>query len=57
MNTGHQKSSPTAEGLTNVPPRPSVGRGDALAELKPFDRRVMGSNPVLAATQGPWATP
>ena len=23
----------------------------------PFDRRVIGSNPTLAATQGPWASP
>ena len=23
----------------------------------PFDRRVAGSNPALAATKGPWASP
>ena len=26
-----------------------VGRGGALVEKKPFDRRVVGSNPALAA--------
>ena len=26
------------------------GRGGALVESKPFDRRVVGSNPALAAT-------
>ena len=27
-----------------------VGRGGALVELMPFDRRVAGSNPALGAT-------
>ena len=27
-----------------------VGRGSALVESMPFDRRVVGSNPALAAT-------
>ena len=25
-------------------------------ELKPFDRRFVGSNPALAATKGPWTS-
>ena len=38
-------------------PRPiNVGRGGALVESKPLDRRVVGSNPALAATLGPWAS-
>ena len=32
-------------------------RGCALVESKPFDRRVMGLNPALAATLGPWVSP
>ena len=28
----------------------NVGRGGAFVESKPFDRRVVGSNPALAAT-------
>ena len=31
-----------------------VGRGGALVESMPFDRRVVGSNPALAETFGPW---
>src|SRR6218665_623616 len=34
-----------------------VGRGGALVKSMPFDRRVVGSNPALAATLGPWASP
>src|SRR6218665_546532 len=30
-----------------------VGRSGALVESKPFDVRVVGSNPILAATYGP----
>src|SRR6218665_978754 len=30
------------------------GRGGALVESMPFDRNVVGFNPALAATQGPW---
>ena len=33
------------------------GRGGAVAESKPFDRRVVDPNPSLAATWGPWASP
>src|SRR6218665_315964 len=36
---------------------PFVGRGDALVESIPFDRRVVGSKPALASTYGPWASP
>ena len=34
-----------------------VGRGGTLVETTHFDRRVADSNPVLAATKGPWASP
>jgi len=34
-----------------------MGRGGALIESMPFDRRVASSNIALAATQGPWASP
>ena len=34
-----------------------VGRGGALVEAITFNRRVVGSTPALAATQGPWASP
>src|SRR6218665_346628 len=34
-----------------------VGRGCALVESIPFDRRVVGSNPALDAMQEPWASP
>ena len=34
-----------------------VGRGGALVETMTFNRRVVGSTPALAATQGPWASP
>ena len=34
-----------------------VGRGGALAETMTFNRRVVGSIPALAATQGPWESP
>ena len=33
------------------------GRCGALVESKPFDQRIVGSNPALAATLGPWASP
>ena len=32
-----------------------MGRGGALVESLPFNRRVVGSNPVLATTKGSWA--
>src|SRR6218665_3262685 len=35
----------------------NVGRGGALVESMPFDRRVVSLNPALAATKGPWASP
>ena len=31
-----------------------VGRGGTMVESKPFDLRVVGSNPSLATTQAPW---
>ena len=34
-----------------------MGRGGSLLDSSPFVRRVAGSNPALAATQGPWASP
>src|SRR6218665_422401 len=34
-----------------------VGRGGTLVDSMPFDRKVVGSNPILAARQGPWASP
>ena len=34
-----------------------VGCGGALVETMTFNRRVVGSNPALAATWGPWASP
>src|SRR6218665_1292777 len=34
-----------------------VGHGGTLVESMPFDRRVVGSNPALAATLGPLASP
>ena len=34
-----------------------VGRGGALVEPMTSNRRVVGSTPALAATQGPWASP
>ena len=34
-----------------------MGRGGALVEMMAFNRRVVGSTPALAATQGPWASP
>ena len=34
-----------------------VGFGGALVESMPFDRKVVGSNPALAAMQRPWVTP
>ena len=34
-----------------------VGRGGSLVDSTPFVRRVVGSNPALAATYGPWASP
>src|SRR6218665_1812920 len=33
-----------------------VGRGGALVETMTFNRRVVGSTPALAATEGPWAS-
>src|SRR6218665_2072383 len=33
------------------------GRGGASVESMPFDHRVVGSNPALATTKGPWASP
>jgi len=35
----------------------NVGRGGPLVDSTPFVPRVMGLNPALAATQGPWASP
>jgi len=35
----------------------NLGRGGALVDSKPFDRRIMGLNPALAATWGPWVSP
>ena len=34
-----------------------VGRDDSLVDSTPFVRRVVGSNPALAAMCGPWASP
>jgi len=34
-----------------------VGRGGALVEMMTFNRRVVGSTPALAVTEGPWASP
>ena len=34
-----------------------VGRDGALVEAITFNRRVVGSTPTLAVTQGPWASP
>ena len=34
-----------------------MGRGGALVETTPFDRRVVSSNPTLVATWGPLASP
>ena len=34
-----------------------VGRDDALVEAITLNRRVVGSTPALAVTQGPWASP
>ena len=34
-----------------------VGCGGAVVSSVPYDRRVAGSNPTLAAAQGPWASP
>ena len=34
-----------------------MGRGGALVESMPFARRVVGSNPALAAMYGPWTSP
>ena len=31
-----------------------VGRGGAMVDTMNFNRRVVGSNPTLAAMQGPW---
>src|SRR6218665_2857947 len=41
------------------PPRypPLVGHGGALDKPMTLNRRVVGSTPALAATQGPWASP
>jgi len=33
------------------------GHSDALIESTPVDQRVASSNPTLAATEGPWASP
>ena len=37
--------------------KPFVGRGGSLVESISVYPRVMGSNPALAATYGPWASP
>ena len=34
-----------------------AGHGGAFVETMTFNRRVVGSTPALAATQGPWASP
>ena len=34
----------------------NVGHGGSLVNSTPFVRRVVGSNPALAAPQGPWAS-
>src|SRR6218665_1650770 len=37
-----------------------VGRGGTLVDSMPLDRKVVGSNPILAVSpsrQGPWASP
>jgi len=34
-----------------------VGSGGSLVDLTPFIRRIAGSNPTVAATYGPWASP
>ena len=34
-----------------------VGCGGVLVETMTFNRRVLGSTPTLATTQGPWASP
>jgi len=33
----------------------NVERGGSIVDSWPFARRVVGSNPALAATYGPWA--
>ena len=34
-----------------------MGHGGVLVESMPFLRRIVGSNPALAATYRPWASP
>ena len=34
-----------------------LGRGGTLVDSMPLDRKVVGSNPILAATLGPFASP
>ena len=34
-----------------------LGRSGSLVDAVPFIQRAAGSNPALAATQGPWASP
>src|SRR6218665_3008019 len=36
---------------------PFMGYGGALVESMPFDRKVVGSNPTVADTYGPWTSP
>src|SRR6218665_357126 len=38
-------------------PKAYVGRDCALVKSMPFNQSVVGSNPALAATKGPWASP
>ena len=33
-----------------------MGRGGSLVDSAPFVKRVVGSNPAVAATYGPWAS-
>src|SRR6218665_1379249 len=46
-----------ARAASGVFPNEGVRHGGSLVDSSPFVRRVTGSNPALAATLGPWASP
>ena len=48
FNFTHDALATTMEAFTNL--CGFVGHGGALVESKPFNQRVVGSNPTLAAT-------
>ena len=51
------KTSHIAKYLSNLPLSANMGHGGSVLGVVHCVRKVAGSNPTLATTKGPWASP